>query len=112
MKNLKDIRKSLDLTQKDVAKELNLTRSTYAKLEAGQVEIGIHRLVRLYEYLSGYKPVNERLYDALQWILTTMKEEGFPKNDKHLRTIQDWLKTHEDNLRKVKKISYTSTDLD
>ncbi len=51
-KNLREARKSLDLTQKQIAEKLNVVESCYANWEQGRTEPNIFMLRKLCEILS------------------------------------------------------------
>ena len=71
MIRLKELRKSLNLTQEEVAKKLNIKQNTYSQYENFQREPSIELLIRL-----------AKLFDtSIDYIVgLTDEEQGYPKN--------------------------------
>ena len=101
LSHVKDIRKSLSLSQGDTAKAMGLSKLTYIKLENGTSEMTLQRAVRLYEFFAAYTPTSTRLYNAMKWLLETIMQEGFKRDEDHVAVINDWIRRYESHQKRI-----------
>jgi transcriptional regulator with XRE-family HTH domain len=98
---LRRIREIRDLKQEDMAKLLSISRSSYGKLERGEVSLSIGRLNEIAESLT--TPL---------WYFVREEEEDIPEQFAELderihESIQKWAKSLEERLEKNTRELYS-----
>jgi len=60
LRDLKRLRKKLDISQKELGKILNLPQSTISRIENGTIDPPYSKLKKIYEYLENERKIREK----------------------------------------------------
>jgi transcriptional regulator with XRE-family HTH domain len=109
MKNLKDLRKSLNLTQQQVADEIGISRTSYTRYEIDEREPDNATLIKIAnlfhvstDYLLGktnIKQTVDELSSSESIVITEYQKELLQKNDELNPEYQAELKKYADLLK-------------
>ena len=108
--NLKQIRKSLDLTQDDCAKKINVTRQAYSNYETGIREPNISKLIDIANCFE--ITVDELIgHNALQNNLKKNKEINEEKNVKVYFADEDHIWINGNQFVSLKRFAQVRKDI-